>query len=105
MVEAFKALSNKNRLAIFEQIRMGCCRAQINGEKRLAVCAVAEAVNIVPSTVSSCHVKELIYVLANLWIPLLFMISLMRSLRLTWGPVLAAPPTLHLPPLVLHCGV
>jgi ArsR family transcriptional regulator, arsenate/arsenite/antimonite-responsive transcriptional repressor len=58
MVEAFKALSNKNRLAIFEQIRMGCGKGSLNGENRLAVCAVAEAVDIVPSTISH-HVKEL----------------------------------------------
>jgi ArsR family transcriptional regulator, arsenate/arsenite/antimonite-responsive transcriptional repressor len=59
IVDAFKALSNKNRLAIFEQIRMGCCgKAKIDGDSRLAVCSVASAVNIVPSTISH-HIKEL----------------------------------------------
>ncbi len=59
IVDAFKALSNKNRLAIFEQIRMGCCgKAGLGGDSRLAVCAVADAVNIVPSTISH-HIKEL----------------------------------------------
>jgi ArsR family transcriptional regulator, arsenate/arsenite/antimonite-responsive transcriptional repressor len=58
LVEAFKALSNKNRLIIFEQIRMGCGKARLDGDSRLAVCAVADAVNIVPSTISH-HVKEL----------------------------------------------
>jgi ArsR family transcriptional regulator len=58
IVDAFKALSNKNRLAIFEQIRMGCGKARLDGDNRLAVCAVAQAVNIVPSTISH-HVKEL----------------------------------------------
>ena len=58
LVEAFKALSNKNRLIIFEQIRMGCGKAGLDGDNRLAVCAVANAVNIVPSTISH-HIKEL----------------------------------------------
>lgn len=58
MADAFKALSNKNRLAIFEQIRMGCGKGKLNGDKRLAVCSIADAVNIVPSTISH-HVKEL----------------------------------------------
>jgi ArsR family transcriptional regulator, arsenate/arsenite/antimonite-responsive transcriptional repressor len=58
IVDAFKALSNKNRLAIFEQIRMGCGKARIDGDSRLAVCSVASAVNIVPSTISH-HIKEL----------------------------------------------
>ncbi|HVN72503.1 MAG TPA: metalloregulator ArsR/SmtB family transcription factor [Desulfomonilia bacterium] len=58
LVDAFKALSNRNRLAIFEQIRMGCAKAGLDGDSRLAVCSVAESVNIVPSTISH-HVKEL----------------------------------------------
>ena len=58
LVEAFKALSNKNRLIIFEQIRKGCGKGRLDGDNRLAVCAVANAVNIVPSTISH-HVKEL----------------------------------------------
>ena len=58
LVEAFKALSNKNRLAIFEQIRKGCAKGKLNGDNRLAICSVADAVNLVPSTISH-HVKEL----------------------------------------------
>jgi ArsR family transcriptional regulator, arsenate/arsenite/antimonite-responsive transcriptional repressor len=58
IIDAFKALSNKNRLAIFEQIRMGCGKASLDSDSRLAVCAVASAVNIVPSTISH-HIKEL----------------------------------------------
>ncbi|MGD0822552.1 MAG: metalloregulator ArsR/SmtB family transcription factor [Desulfomonilia bacterium] len=58
LVEAFKALSNKNRLIIFEQIRKGCGKGRLDGDNRLAVCEVADAVNIVPSTISH-HVKEL----------------------------------------------
>ena len=30
LAEAFKALSNKNRLSIFEQIRAGCGKAQLD---------------------------------------------------------------------------
>ena len=58
LAEAFKALSNKNRLSIFEQIRAGCAKAQLDGDNRLAVCAVASAVCIAPSTISH-HIKEL----------------------------------------------
>jgi ArsR family transcriptional regulator, arsenate/arsenite/antimonite-responsive transcriptional repressor len=58
LAEAFKALSNKNRLSIFEQIRAGCTKAQLDGDNRLAVCAVANAVRLAPSTISH-HVKEL----------------------------------------------
>jgi ArsR family transcriptional regulator len=58
LAEAFKALSNKNRLSIFEQIRSGCGKAQLDGDNRLAVCAVANAVCIAPSTISH-HIKEL----------------------------------------------
>jgi DNA-binding transcriptional ArsR family regulator len=38
LAEAFKALSNKNRLSIFEQIRSGCGEARIDGGNRLALC-------------------------------------------------------------------
>jgi ArsR family transcriptional regulator, arsenate/arsenite/antimonite-responsive transcriptional repressor len=58
LAEAFKALSNKNRLSIFEQIRSGCGKARLDGDNRLAVCAVASAVCIAPSTISH-HIKEL----------------------------------------------
>jgi ArsR family transcriptional regulator, arsenate/arsenite/antimonite-responsive transcriptional repressor len=58
LAEAFKALSNKNRLSIFEQIRSGCGEARLSGDNRLAVCAVASAVCIAPSTISH-HIKEL----------------------------------------------
>lgn len=58
LVEAFKALSNENRLAIFEQIRKGCGRARIEGDNRPAVCEVASTINVAPSTISH-HIKEL----------------------------------------------
>ena len=58
IAEAFKALSNKNRLSIFEQIRSGCGKANLDSDNRLAVCAVASAVCIAPSTISH-HIKEL----------------------------------------------
>ena len=58
LVDAFKALSNENRLAIFEQIRKGCGRGTIDGDNRPAVCEVASTVNIAPSTISH-HIKEL----------------------------------------------
>jgi DNA-binding transcriptional ArsR family regulator len=55
---ALKALSNENRLAIFEQIRAGHGRGQLNVDNRLAVCAVAEKFSISLSTISH-HIKEL----------------------------------------------
>jgi DNA-binding transcriptional ArsR family regulator len=58
VVAAFKALSNENRMAIFEQIRAGHGRGQFNADNRLAVCAVAEKFNISLSTISH-HIKEL----------------------------------------------
>ena len=58
LVEAFKALSNENRLAIFEQIRKGCGRGRIRDDNRPAVCEVASTVNVAPSTISH-HIKEL----------------------------------------------
>jgi DNA-binding transcriptional ArsR family regulator len=58
LVDAFKALSNTNRLAIFEQIRLGHGQARCNGENRLAVCDVASNINISISTISH-HIKEL----------------------------------------------
>jgi hypothetical protein len=36
IVDAFKALSNKNRLAIFEQIRMGCGKARLDGTNSIS---------------------------------------------------------------------
>jgi len=58
VVAALKALSNENRLAIFEQIRAGHGRGQLSADNRLAVCAVAEKFNISLSTISH-HIKEL----------------------------------------------
>lgn len=58
LVEAFKALSNENRLAIFEQIRKGCGRGRTGPENRPAVCEVASSVPVAPSTISH-HIKEL----------------------------------------------
>jgi len=58
VVAALKALSNENRLAIFEQIRVGHGCGQFNADNRLAVCAVAEKFSISLSTISH-HIKEL----------------------------------------------
>jgi ArsR family transcriptional regulator len=58
VVKALKALSNENRMAIFEQIRRGHGRGQFNAENRLSVCTVAEKFNISLSTISH-HIKEL----------------------------------------------
>jgi ArsR family transcriptional regulator, arsenate/arsenite/antimonite-responsive transcriptional repressor len=58
LVDAFKALSNENRLTIFEHIRKGCGRGRIGDDKRPAVCEVASNVNAAPSTISH-HIKEL----------------------------------------------
>ncbi len=55
---ALKALGNENRLAIFEQIRAGHGRGQLDAENRLSVCAVGERFNISLSTISH-HIKEL----------------------------------------------
>ncbi len=56
---AFKALSNENRLAVFENIRF-CCKRQTeqNNEKRPSVCNIASNFNISLSTISH-HMKEL----------------------------------------------
>lgn len=58
VVAALKALSNENRMAIFEQIRAGHGRGQLDADNRLAVCAVAEKFSISLSTISH-HIKEL----------------------------------------------
>ena len=58
LVDAFKALSNENRLAIFEQIRRGCGRGMAPGDNRPAICKVASTVSVAPSTISH-HIKEL----------------------------------------------
>jgi ArsR family transcriptional regulator len=59
LVDAFKALSNETRFAIFEQIRKGCCGPdRIGINERPAVCEVASTVNVAPSTISH-HIKEL----------------------------------------------
>ena len=59
LIDAFKALSNETRLAIFEQIRKGCCGpGRIGVGERPAVCKVASTVKVAPSTISH-HIKEL----------------------------------------------
>ena len=58
LVEAFKALSNKNRLAIFEHIRQCGGEAGCSGTDSKPVCNVASRVNISLSTISH-HIKEL----------------------------------------------
>ena len=42
VVKALKALSNENRMAIFEQIRAGHGRGRLDADNRLSVCTVAE---------------------------------------------------------------
>ena len=58
VVKAFKALSNENRMAIFEQIRTGHGRGRLDADNRLSVCTVAEKFDISLSTISH-HIKEL----------------------------------------------
>lgn len=55
---AMKALSNENRLAMFEHIRAGHGRASLDGEDRLSVCDVASNFDMALSTISH-HMKEL----------------------------------------------
>jgi ArsR family transcriptional regulator, arsenate/arsenite/antimonite-responsive transcriptional repressor len=58
MVAAMKALSNENRLAMFEYIRAGHGRGSLDEENRLSVCDVAGNFNMAISTISH-HMKEL----------------------------------------------
>jgi len=58
VVMALKALSNENRMAVFEQIRSGHCAGRLDADNRLSVCCVAEKFNIALSTISH-HIKEL----------------------------------------------
>ena len=58
VVAAFKALSNENRLAVFEQIRAGRGRGELDEDNRLSVCGVAGEFDISLSTISH-HIKEL----------------------------------------------
>jgi ArsR family transcriptional regulator len=58
VVKALKALSNENRMAIFEQIRAGRGRGRLDADNRLSVCTVAEKFDISLSTISH-HIKEL----------------------------------------------
>jgi ArsR family transcriptional regulator len=58
VVKALKALSNENRMAIFEQIRTGHGRGRLDADNRLSVCTVAEKFDISLSTISH-HIKEL----------------------------------------------
>ncbi|MEW6667245.1 MAG: metalloregulator ArsR/SmtB family transcription factor [Thermodesulfobacteriota bacterium] len=57
-VAVFKALSNENRLAVFEQIRAGRGRGELDRDNRLSVCKVADEFDISLSTISH-HIKEL----------------------------------------------
>jgi DNA-binding transcriptional ArsR family regulator len=54
---AFKALSNETRLAVFENIRSGCCQTQEKGEQP-SVCTIASNFTSSLSTISH-HIKEL----------------------------------------------
>jgi ArsR family transcriptional regulator len=55
---AFKALSNETRLAVFEKISLGQCKAILNKDNRPSVCSIADNFNISLSTISH-HMKEL----------------------------------------------
>jgi ArsR family transcriptional regulator len=58
MSDAFKALSNETRLAVFEKISIGQCKGILDKDNRLSVCNVASNFNISLSTISH-HMKEL----------------------------------------------
>ena len=58
IVAAMKALSNENRLAIFERIRSGQGQGTLDSDDQLTVCEVASTFNIALSTISH-HIKEL----------------------------------------------
>ena len=58
IVAAMKALSNENRLAIFEHIRSGQGQGVLDHDNQLTVCEVASNFNIALSTISH-HIKEL----------------------------------------------
>ena len=55
---AMKALSNENRLAMFEYIRAGHGKGNLDEENRLSVCDVASNFSMALSTISR-HMKEL----------------------------------------------
>ena len=55
---SFKALSNETRLAVFENIRLGQCRAMPDEDNRPSVCSIASNFNTSLSTISH-HLKEL----------------------------------------------
>jgi DNA-binding transcriptional ArsR family regulator len=55
---AFKALSNENRLAVYENIRLCQAQAMQNKDNQPSVCNVASDINISLSTISH-HLKEL----------------------------------------------
>jgi DNA-binding transcriptional ArsR family regulator len=58
VVAAMKALSNENRLAMFEYIRAGHGKGNLDDENRLSVCDVASNFEMALSTISH-HMKEL----------------------------------------------
>jgi DNA-binding transcriptional ArsR family regulator len=58
VLAALKALSNDNRLAIFEHIRAGHGKGRLDDESRLSVCDVASNFSMALSTISH-HMKEL----------------------------------------------
>ena len=58
IVAAMKALSNENRLAIFERIHTGQGQGTLDSEGQLTVCEVASSFDIALSTISH-HIKEL----------------------------------------------
>lgn len=58
IVAAMKALSNENRLAMFEYIRAGHGKGKLDDENKPTVCDVAGNFDMALSTISH-HMKEL----------------------------------------------
>ncbi len=58
VVAAMKALSNENRMAMFEYIRTGHGKGVLDEENRPSVCDVASNFDMAISTISH-HMKEL----------------------------------------------
>ncbi|MCP4138134.1 MAG: winged helix-turn-helix transcriptional regulator [bacterium] len=58
VLTALKALSNENRLTIFERLRAGEHTGELNEENRLSVCSIADNFDMSLSTISH-HIKEL----------------------------------------------
>jgi DNA-binding transcriptional ArsR family regulator len=58
VLAVFKALSNENRIAIFEHIRIGQASGEMDVDGQLTICGVAGNFNLSLSVISH-HIKEL----------------------------------------------